>query len=249
MTDSRIVRWSVRVYEKLILAYPAEFRKKYGGEMIDIFREIAADAWQRRGTVGLLAIGFRVLLDLARTVPQEHFAKSKSREGELPMSMKTLMLRKLGSDAVVARWAQYAVYAISLLMLAIFLGKFSGMKLAPCELFFGVLVTVSMTLQGIAYGLLLPLFEQYESSSLKKSAIQIVLYAVAVLTMIFGVLSLQWFVQSEYQLFLGILLLFELLLTVMLIAGILLLVQALRARKSEKSPEKSLAIPPADAAP
>lgn len=73
MADSlRSVELSVRVYEALLRAYPAAFRKEYGGEMTHVFRELAADAWQERGAAGLRATWFRVLGDLAWTAPREH---------------------------------------------------------------------------------------------------------------------------------------------------------------------------------
>jgi hypothetical protein len=68
----RLVEWSVWIYEKLILAYPVEFRKKYGHEMTLVFREMASDTLRQRGLGGLFLIWCRVLGDLLHTVPQEH---------------------------------------------------------------------------------------------------------------------------------------------------------------------------------
>jgi hypothetical protein len=65
------VRWSVRIYEKILLAYPAEFREKFASEMILLFHELATEAIRRRGRFGLFLFWCRVLGDLLRTAPQE----------------------------------------------------------------------------------------------------------------------------------------------------------------------------------
>ena len=44
----RWVKSCVRVYEVLLAAYPASFRREYGNEMVLVFREHLADAWQKR---------------------------------------------------------------------------------------------------------------------------------------------------------------------------------------------------------
>jgi hypothetical protein len=68
----RLVQWSVRLYEKLILAYPVEFRKKFASEMTLVFRELASDAHRQYGIFGLFWAWCRVLGDLLWTVLQEH---------------------------------------------------------------------------------------------------------------------------------------------------------------------------------
>jgi hypothetical protein len=70
----RLVHWSVRVYKLLIQAYPEEFCKKYGDEMSLVFRELASDAYRRRGSFGISLMWCRILGDLLRTVPREHGA-------------------------------------------------------------------------------------------------------------------------------------------------------------------------------
>ena len=70
----RSVEGSVRVYQRLVKFYPKTFRKEYGDELVLLFRDLAAQAWRRRGRFGLLAVWLHVLADLARTVPREHLA-------------------------------------------------------------------------------------------------------------------------------------------------------------------------------
>jgi len=73
------VESSVRVYDLLVKAYPPSFRRQYQDEMTLVFREFMTDAWRERGVVRLAAAWFRVLGDLARTVPREHFHELRRR--------------------------------------------------------------------------------------------------------------------------------------------------------------------------
>jgi hypothetical protein len=240
MADSpRLVRWSVRLYESLLKAYPAAFRKKFGGEMTFVFHESAADAWRRRGVAGLLTTGLRVIADLARTAPKERLSELNNRKGEIAMSFKSLLTRKLGSDAAVASWARYLVFGYSLLLMAIMVWKFTGMRLTDFELFFGILLAAALMLQGIAFGLLLPLVERAECSRFNNSASQIAIYAAAVLALIFGVWSLKSLAQTEYQVIVGLLLLFEVMMGCFFLAAILPLVKAHRAEKLGRPPAKT----------
>lgn len=60
------------VYRILVLAYPAEFRQEYGGQIAQVFHESCAEEHRRRGLMGLIAVWWNVLLDWALTFPVEH---------------------------------------------------------------------------------------------------------------------------------------------------------------------------------
>jgi hypothetical protein len=237
----RLVRRSARVYEKLILAYPAAFRKKFAREMVDIFRDLTANAWRRRGLLGLSTTCFHVLVDLARTVPQEHVAEWKNHKGNFAMSLKSLMLRKFGPDPETfnPRWSQALFLVVSTFLMAIFLRKLLSMNLMGIELLFGILVAASMMLQGIAQALFQPLLMKNIPAVFKNSPMQIAIYTASALATVFGIWSLQWMVQTEYQLILGIMLFMDVMLGGNFIAAILPLVQAHRAQKIEPPQAKS----------
>ena len=63
--------WPDRLYRLLLYAYPAAFRREYGPQMAQLFRDIYRDACRQDGSPGR---GFwRLLLtDLMRTALQEH---------------------------------------------------------------------------------------------------------------------------------------------------------------------------------
>ena len=94
----RSVELSVRVYQALIQAYPASFRREYGSEMVLVFREHLTDTRRKRGAVGLMSAWFRVLGDLARTVPEEHYHEIQRR---IEMRSVTLALLSAVLAAVV----------------------------------------------------------------------------------------------------------------------------------------------------
>ncbi len=73
------IELSVRVYEVLMRAYPASFRRKFAEEMALVFGEHLRATLQRRGALGLITAWFRVLGDLSRTVPAEHFHEMQRR--------------------------------------------------------------------------------------------------------------------------------------------------------------------------
>lgn len=75
----RVVDLSVRIYQSLMRVYPGSFRKKYGNEMSQVFREVMADSTQRDGVAGLVTTWIRVLGDLARSAFHEHLIELQGR--------------------------------------------------------------------------------------------------------------------------------------------------------------------------
>ncbi|OHB85524.1 MAG: hypothetical protein A2V98_17410 [Planctomycetes bacterium RBG_16_64_12] len=77
--SSRLVEVSVRMYRTLLRAYPAAFRRRYGMEMTQVFRDMAKAAARRRGALGLIALWFRVVPDLVLTVAVEQWGETERR--------------------------------------------------------------------------------------------------------------------------------------------------------------------------
>jgi hypothetical protein len=70
MVTDRTLRLAVRVYRMLLFAFPASFRRRYQGEMVQIFRDqyLAARA---HGTIALLLLLARTLADIALNASRE----------------------------------------------------------------------------------------------------------------------------------------------------------------------------------
>jgi len=80
MADSpHFVDLSVRIYRLLMRVYPVSFRREYGCEMIQVFREVMTDSTQRHGTAGLMTTWFRVFGDLVRSAFLEHLLEIQGR--------------------------------------------------------------------------------------------------------------------------------------------------------------------------
>lgn len=92
--------FSQRVYRILLLAYPAQFRREYGLQMAQVFR----DSWryQRRQETkfGLLHLWLQTLLDLIQTVPHEHL-HNLGKEKSLMNTLRRDALAVVGCLAII----------------------------------------------------------------------------------------------------------------------------------------------------
>lgn len=89
----RTLNISMRVYGWLLLAYPVEFRRTFGDQMLQLFRDCyRAEA----GSGSLPGFWFRTLIDLALTAPKERF----EREGNF-MNRRSDAIAMLGCFAII----------------------------------------------------------------------------------------------------------------------------------------------------
>ncbi len=58
---------SERVYRMLLVAYPKEFRRAYGSQMVQVFRDLCREEQRRGGVSGFARLWGHTLLDLAAT--------------------------------------------------------------------------------------------------------------------------------------------------------------------------------------
>ena len=61
-----------RLFQIVLFAYPRDFRRDYGQQMEQFFRDCHRAERVTRGRLGLGGLWVRTLLDLARTAPREH---------------------------------------------------------------------------------------------------------------------------------------------------------------------------------
>ena len=220
MTDSpRCVERSVRIYAALIKAYPASFRSEYADEMILVFRDLATDAWDRRGVCGLLALWLRVLVDLVRTAPKEHLLNRKTHKGGIAVGIKSLFTREIFPDLspeAQLRWFPIrllVLFANGLLFGGAMICKLMSMNLTEPQRFLGIVLAVALVLQFIGYGMLTPLGKRKDRSRYYASPGQIILFGASILTLILGIRQLASMAITEYEFILGLLILFELMLS------------------------------------
>jgi hypothetical protein len=235
MTDAtRSVERAIRIYQMLIKAYPASFHKEYADEMALVFRELAADAWRQRGRAGLLILWFRIAADLLRSVPKEHLLRRKSHEGEIAMNLKSLLTRQILSDKAATRWGLIVGIPVWLVFLSFGVKKLISMDMTGTQLFFVILPLALLMLQMICIGLLSPL-EPKHPSRLSVNYSQIAILAVAVVVLILGVWGLSFLAIQEYELFVGMFMLFNMMMALILMGLILPILQAARRERREKA--------------
>ena len=82
---------ALRVYRVLLAAYPKEFRREYGAQMEQAFRDLCREE-RRSGVIGLVKLWARVALDLASTATAERIAERKiTRHREVEMNERRLV--------------------------------------------------------------------------------------------------------------------------------------------------------------
>jgi hypothetical protein len=72
----RNVTLAQRLYSVLLHAYPARFRREFGGEMLQAFADQLGDA---RAWGGRARLYVRTFVDWLRSVPAEHLAEHEHR--------------------------------------------------------------------------------------------------------------------------------------------------------------------------
>jgi hypothetical protein len=139
----RIVALSVWFYRLLLAAYPPAFRKDYGEAMVQLYRDTALDGYRRRGTLGVLVLWPRTLVDIAVSVPRQH------QEMAVATGSESLLLRDL-----LRQWGQLCSVALSVTSVS------SWYFLHVLHLYFRRSALVWATLTVLAFGLWLGSFFQ-----------------------------------------------------------------------------------------
>jgi hypothetical protein len=111
--DSKGVTVSVKIYERLLATYPADFRREYGAAMKQLFRDQCRDAWSQAQARGLAVLWLRVLPDWAKTSLVQHLLNLHKRE-----SVYTKILRAFRAfrDEAPLRAAFIRVFAVVFLL-------------------------------------------------------------------------------------------------------------------------------------
>jgi hypothetical protein len=76
--DVPMIVFSVKFYEWLLVAYPARFRKEYGSQMVDVFRDCCLRAFRQGGMNGMTSLWAVTFLDLIRSLITEYLHKETS---------------------------------------------------------------------------------------------------------------------------------------------------------------------------
>ena len=116
---SRTAKHFLTIYSILLLAYPREFRREYGSQMVLLLVDCQRDA---RTTAARRRLWLRTVFDIIRTAPREHLNNLKE---------ENKLMRKLHTDLV-------AIGGCVLLILgALLLLSYGRSHQVPSILFFG----------------------------------------------------------------------------------------------------------------
>ena len=91
-SDIAIITLSVRVYQALLVAYPAKFQQEYGSHMVQVFRDCCLRTFRQSGTNGMFRLWAVTLFDLVQSLVSEHTHK----EIEMKKEMKPRDIRMAG---------------------------------------------------------------------------------------------------------------------------------------------------------
>jgi hypothetical protein len=72
MTNNHWIETSRKIYAAFLALYPKEHRAEYGESMRQVFADQCRDAYQKKGTLGIILLWLRILPDLGYTALLEH---------------------------------------------------------------------------------------------------------------------------------------------------------------------------------
>lgn len=126
----RLVAWSARVYESLLRLFPAPFRRLYGAQIVQVFRDLCGETYARAGRAGVARLWVASVWDLGVSALGEHLAQPAA-----PLVVR----RGLGFGAVLG-----VAWAVLLMLLDLraparplgdlLLGAFGTLLIALCLL-------------------------------------------------------------------------------------------------------------------
>jgi hypothetical protein len=102
MVDSKAVTTSIKLYDRLLMTYPAAFRAKFGPEMKQVFHDQCRDAWSRGKGRSLAWLWLLVLPDWAKTSLVQHLLVLHRRESPSRKIIRSLLVDP-GQQAVFIR--------------------------------------------------------------------------------------------------------------------------------------------------
>jgi len=91
-------RASERAYAALIHLFPREFRRDFGNDMLEYFRDRWHDEYTRAGWRGAAVLWIRALLDVTTTAVHEHIIAARRMPRRLPSTQGDQMLQALAYD-------------------------------------------------------------------------------------------------------------------------------------------------------
>ena len=74
LSSAKLLALSNRIYSLLLYLYPTTFRREYGYEMAQVFRDDTQQTLRECGLTGLLRLWLKIAIDLNKTAFMEHLS-------------------------------------------------------------------------------------------------------------------------------------------------------------------------------
>jgi hypothetical protein len=103
-----------RVYGWLLRLYPAEFRARFAGEMVQLFSDQIRDARSRASAAGLTRTWLRTLSDLVMTAASEHARRDRTVAHSLATTSPSTVSRMLGLLGVLGGAVLLVVFVVDI---------------------------------------------------------------------------------------------------------------------------------------
>ncbi len=87
----RIIALSIRIYRWLLLLGPVEFRREYGEQAIQVFRQCCRDAYRSRGTFGVISLWPATFSEAIIEMTAEHLFPSGGIHRMLPTMRRSMI--------------------------------------------------------------------------------------------------------------------------------------------------------------
>jgi hypothetical protein len=102
-----------RLYRAILGLYPSEFRRRFGADMVQLYRDRLRDVRDGRARGGMAAAWIGLLADVIRTAPGEHLRRNRTMAHSLAPA-PSIPARVFGVAGIIAGLAMLAAYAIDL---------------------------------------------------------------------------------------------------------------------------------------
>lgn len=102
-----------RVYRGILRLYPADFRRRFAEDQVQLFHDRLRDARSGRASGGVVVAWIALLGDVALTAPAEHLRRNRTMAHTLATA-PTVTTRVLGIAGIVAGLAILAAFVIDL---------------------------------------------------------------------------------------------------------------------------------------
>ena len=117
------------IFNLALLAYPRDFRREFGGEMAQVFRDSYRAAKQTGSALGSARLGLATGIDLALTIPKEHWENLGRNQ----------LMNNIRKDAVAI------IGALMIIVVAFLLLGYGRRNEVPAILMFGAALDALVT--------------------------------------------------------------------------------------------------------